>query len=42
MKHYFLAGKNKFIDKYLIETCGHDGANNYMNHHLGMNGKFFN
>ena len=35
----FLAGKYKFYDKYLTETFGHDGTNNYMRHHLDMRGK---
>ena len=39
MIHYFLAGKYKFYDKYLTETFGHDGTNNYMRHHLDMKGK---
>ena len=28
-----------FYDKILIETFGHDGTNNYMNHNLDMKGK---
>ena len=35
----FLASKYKFDDKYFTETFGHDGTNNYMRHHLDMNGK---
>ena len=27
----FQATKYKFYDKYLTETFGHDGTNNYMN-----------
>ena len=35
----FLATKYKFYDKFLTETFGHDGTNNYMLHHLDMRGK---
>ena len=34
----FLAGKYKLYDKFLTETFGHDGENNYMRHQLDMRG----
>ena len=34
----FLATKYKIYDKFLTETFGHDGTNNYMRHNLVMKG----